>query len=286
MARSEGNGSRERWKAENLRYGKSAGAQIWGVLLVLLCMVLSFPGSVSAQVYGAGPEQTQPPRVIVVGFLGGWVRNDDERHPEVQIIERLSMEQIPGVRVAAFENRREAKARKTVLHWLGADRKTAFSDRGRRNTTVILFGHSWGASAAIRLARDLEKKGIPVELTIQVDSISKGDHDDCLIPANVHTAMNFYQPRSIFHGCSSIRAVDSSTTQILENVRLDYPVQPASCRNYPWVARHFFGPHIAIECDPNLWSEIDAAIRARIRKALESQGPPLTAVAQNTESER
>ena len=286
MARSKGRGSRERWKAENRRYGKRAGAQIWGVLLVLLCMALSRPGNASAQVYGPGPEQAQPPRVIVVGFLGGWVRNDDERHPEVQIIERLSMEQIPGVRVAAFENRREAKARKTVLHWLGVDHKNAFYDRDRRNTTVILFGHSWGASAAIHLARDLEQKDVPVELTIQVDSISKGGNDDCLIPANVHTAMNFYQPRSIFHGCSSILPVDLTTTRILKNVRLDYPVQPASCRNYPWVARHFFGPHIAIECDPNLWSEIDAEIRARIRKALENQGPPLTAVAQNKENER
>jgi len=44
-----------------------------------------------------------------------------------------------------------------------------------------------------------EKDGIPVLLTVQVDSVSKGQ-DDKLIPANVAQAINFYQIDGLLHG--------------------------------------------------------------------------------------
>jgi len=49
------------------------------------------------------------------------------------------------------------------------------------------------------MARLLEKDGIPVLLTVQVDSVSKGQ-DDKLISANVAQAINFYQIDGLLHG--------------------------------------------------------------------------------------
>src|SRR5580658_5966698 len=45
---------------------------------------------------------------VVIGFVGGFVKNDDSRHPEVQIIQRLSKETVPGFHAVVYENRRTA----------------------------------------------------------------------------------------------------------------------------------------------------------------------------------
>ncbi len=212
-------------------------------------------------------SESSRPTVIVVGFTGGFVRRDDDRHPEVQMIERLSEEDIPGVHATVYENRRRGKVYKMVLHWLDANGDGHLSAAEKRNARVILFGHSWGGSAAIKLARELNRHGIPVLMTIQVDSINKIWGDDCVIPPNVGEAINFYQTRGIVHGCRSLRAADPSRTRILGDYRYEYTSQPAGCRSYSWMNRHVFKTHEATDCDPRIWSQINERIRAEIDSA-------------------
>jgi len=38
---------------------------------------------------------------------------------------------------------------------------------------VVLFDHSWGASEVVNLAQELDRRSIPMLLTIQVDSVRK-----------------------------------------------------------------------------------------------------------------
>jgi len=59
------------------------------------------------------------------------------------------------------------------------------SENKARHARILLFGHSWGASAVVRLARKLDRAGIPVALTIQVDSVAKPFSNDVIIPSNV-----------------------------------------------------------------------------------------------------
>ena len=47
----------------------------------------------------------------------------------------------------------------------------------------------------VTLARALGKEGIPVLLTVQVDSVAKSGEDDGLIPANVAQADQFLSKR-------------------------------------------------------------------------------------------
>jgi hypothetical protein len=106
-----------------------------------------------------------------------------------------------------------------------------------------------------------------VSLTIQVDSIAKHGVDDSVIPDNVAEAINFYQAGGILHGRSKITAADPSRTRILGNVRFTYEKEPPECRAYPWYDRLLFKGHTAIECDPRVWSQVEALIRMRLPNA-------------------
>lgn len=97
-------------------------------------------------------------------------------------------------------------------------------------------------------------------LTVQVDSIAKPGQDDRVIPANVARAINFYQTRGLLHGRSRITAADPAHTEILGDFFFDYQETPAECSQYPWLTRHFFRGHTAIECDPQVWSQIEGLI--------------------------
>src|SRR5262249_22518584 len=134
---------------------------------------------------------------IVIGFVGGRVAHNNAIHSGVQIAERLRGDR-PEVYVRVFENRRRDVAREEVLRAVTAN----------PGAPIILYGHSWGASAVVLLARELESEGIPVALTIQVDSITKLGQEVTVIPTNVSEAVNFFQPHSIVHGKREIRAAD------------------------------------------------------------------------------
>jgi pimeloyl-ACP methyl ester carboxylesterase len=220
----------------------------------------------SAQVPSIPPQGLNPTKVIVVGFVGGFVRSDDVRQPAVQLVRQLSEEDIYGLHAAVFENRHLGEARKEVLHWLDTDGNGHLSRREKQNAHIILFGHSWGGSAAIKLARDLNRQGIPVLLTIEIDSVNRLFGNDCLIPPNVTGAVNFYQTRGLAHGCRAIRAADPKRTRILGNYRFDYTSQPSGCRAFPWVDRHFLKTHQAMDCDPCVWSQVDYDILAQVQR--------------------
>ena len=65
---------------------------------------------------------------------------------------------------------------------------------------LLFTGIAGAAPHRSCLARALEKDGIPVLLTVQVDSVAKLGKNDTTIPANVAQAANFYQPHGLVHG--------------------------------------------------------------------------------------
>lgn len=210
--------------------------------------------------------------VLVVGFVGGFVRSDDVRHVEVQMIDGLSGHdsEVTGM---VFENRHTDVARKEVLRWLDKDGDGRLSDQERQSARIILLGHSWGGSAAIRLANELNQSNIPVLLTIQLDSINKGGGDDCVIPPNVTQALNFYQTAGLAHGCQMLRPVDPSRTRILGNFRHEYTEQPAGCSSYSWFNRHVLKTHNAMDCDPVVWSQVEKEIWSQVRDVIRVPRP-------------
>ncbi len=216
----------------------------------------AFPATATKPVTsGAAPNSA-----IVIGFVGGFVHHDDTRHAEVQLAEKLRTGYSGRAHVSIFENHRGEDAYNTVMKWLDSDGNGGLSDSEKKQARIILYGHSWGASAVVELARELQKQRIPVLLTIQIDSITKRGQDDHVIPANVERAVNFYQAGGMLRGLPEIVPADPMRTQILGDFRFDYKKQPQPCSTYPWFARHFLRGHIAIECDPNVWSRVEMLI--------------------------
>ncbi len=156
-------------------------ALFFTIIQVLVCTtVFLSPHRAVAQMQDVALRETDASPALVIGFVGGFVHSDDLRHEEVQIAHQIQATYGNGVHVLIFENRQRAQAHKLILDQLNAeDRK--LTDEEKRSTRLILFGHSWGASAVVSLARELQQDGIPVLLTIQVDSVTKNGEDDSVI---------------------------------------------------------------------------------------------------------
>jgi hypothetical protein len=206
-------------------------------------------------------------RVIVIGFVGGFARRDDEGHPEVQFAEYLRDRYRPDMHAEVFGNHDGRKALREVLRLLDDDGNDNPTPAEKAQAKIILYGHSWGATETVVFARELAKQGIPVLLTIQVDSIAKPGRDDSKIPSNVANAINFYQSRGPLHGQIEIVATDPAQTTILGNLQMTYEGQRINCDNYPWYARTLNKPHHEIENDPRVWdlaaSLIDSEVEGR-----------------------
>jgi pimeloyl-ACP methyl ester carboxylesterase len=202
-------------------------------------------------------------KLIVIGFMGGNVSADNMVHMEAQLIERLKQDHARTVHAAIFANRHGAIALKTIIDLLDIDRDGHLSDHEKQAARIVIFGHSWGASETVSLSRRLNQLGIPVLLTVQVDSVQKSSENDRRIPPNVLEAVNFYQTEGLLHGRSLIVAADPAKTKVLGNYQSSYRQNPVSCAGYPWYARAFMKQHIQIENDPAVWSQVEAMILAR-----------------------
>lgn len=247
--------------------------QIAALLLVLMCL-----GAFATSGYSAGASDTLsgssavlPSRqsdtktpLIVIGFLGGFVPRDEPHHPEVQLIDGLRHENPDHIYFGLFENRRVGEAYKTILRLLGAQDHGTPSDDEKRQTRIVLFGHSWGASAVVALSRKLERAGLPVALTIQIDSVAKPFQNDWLIPPNVGQALNVYQTHGFIHGRRRIVPADPKRTTILGNFLWEYKGEPEVCHGFSWRGRLLSKGHTQIECDPKVWSQVRALILSRL----------------------
>jgi len=185
-------------------------------------------------------------------------------HSAVQVAAHLRQDYPAGVYVEVLENHLREKAHAKIVRFVDTDRNGTLSVEEKRNARIILYGHSWGASEVVTLAQELGREGIPVLLTVQVDSISKPGENDKVIPANVAEAANFYQLNGFLHGQPQIRAADPARTHIIGNFRFDYRANPIECKQYPWYDRLFMKSHTEIECDPKVWTQVESLIRSRL----------------------
>ncbi len=254
------------------RFGASICASIFS-LVAIFVFAHTGPAQGARLPLGAGNRSvfadstSATPPVLVIGFVGGFIRHDDLVHSEVQLAARIRKAYPSGVDVETFESYHGENAVKKILSLLDANHNGTLTQSEKQNARIILYGHSWGASEAIAVARVLDRDGIPVLLTIQVDSISKIRQNDAVIPANVAQAANFYQPDGFVHGQSDIRAADPARTKIIGNFRFDYKTSSYNCYEYPWYDRFFVKAHTQIECDPNVWKQAEALIRADLPPA-------------------
>jgi hypothetical protein len=234
--------------------------------LVILTILAATAPQLSRAVDAVRPQPTVAPSNIVIGFVGGFVRHDNPTQGPVQFAQQMQRTVSKDTYVRVFENRRRKQAYDAILRLLDTNRDGVLSAEEKARARIILFGHSWGASAAVSLARDLQRLGVPVLLTVQVDSVAKW-HNDSVIPANVAEAVNFYQPHGIIRGQTRITAADPDRTAILGNYLVDYRKNPVPCPGASWADHVFIPDHMQSECDAHLWSQIETMVRQRLLSA-------------------
>lgn len=231
--------------------------------------ILLLLGVATPQVFAAdGAVNVAPPQkpsYILFGFVGGFVRHTNPHHGPVVLAERIRQSAPKNSFIQVFENRHRKSAYRSILRLIDLDHNGVLSADEKAGARIMLFGQSWGASAVVMLARELERDGIPVLLTIQVDSVAKPWQHDDVIPENVAAAANFYQPHGFIHGRHVIRAADESKTQIIGNYRFDYHTAPVKCEGMSWFDRAITPDHMQSECDSHLWTQVENLVRQRFQ---------------------
>jgi len=219
---------------------------------LLACVTLTLAAMVSAQSLKDFRTPRPLPRgdTLVIGFLGGWDEWDDARRGVRQTA--LLVGALPRTHAETASNHKRKRAIELIRESFDFNRNGRLDADERRDARVILYGQSMGGAAAVLTARDLKKLGMPVLLTVQVDSVGSRDS---VIPDNVAAAANFYQRESWpLVGQKTIRAADPRKTRILGNYEYFYKDTKVVFLTEPW--RALGGSHAKMEQDPELWGRV------------------------------
>ena len=211
------------------------------------------------------PTPIAPGSTLVIGFLGGYERWNDEHRSVRRLV--LKLRTRPGIYAESISNHNQRVALKLIRRALDTNEDGKLDVNELMQARVVLFGQSWGGAATLNVARELDRLGVPVLLTAQVDSVGVRDQ---VVPSNVRAAVNFYQrdPLTI-EGRSEIRAADSSRTAILGNFERTYtdvPRDPSTSSNSSWARSALGGSHARMELDPAVWNTVERYINEAISK--------------------
>lgn len=204
------------------------------------------------------PTPLSDDQALIIGFLGGRQRWDDDSRGVRQLAVKLDEMKIPEVEIETFQNRRRDLAMEFISKALDRNDDNHLDLEERASARLILYGQSLGGSAVVKLSRELEKINIPVLLSIQVDSVGFSDH---LIPSNVLRAANLFQSNDwIFTGEDKILALDRESTDIVANIEFDYSNKEVDMSAQPWQRRLFSTPHSMMDADPEVWAIVEKLI--------------------------
>jgi hypothetical protein len=99
-------------------------------------------------------------KLITIGFVGGFVSQDDAKHPEVQFAAYLRG-CYPSIEAVVFGNHHGRKALHEVVRMLDSDGNGVLTPNEKRESTIIIYGHSWGAAEKVTFAHTLGQWGSP-----------------------------------------------------------------------------------------------------------------------------
>jgi hypothetical protein len=182
------------------------------------------------------PTPIEENQTLILGFLGGRENWDGKRD--------LAME--------------------LILNSFDSNQDGYLDERERGRARLIMFGHSLGGAAVVKLSNNLRELGIPVLLTVQIDSVGF-TYDDHVIPSNVRSAANLYQLDGwLLVGEDEIVPEDPEKTKIITNLKFDYKGKEVDMSGVPWERRLLSVPHSKMDADPEVWSTVEQLILSEI----------------------
>lgn len=139
----------------------------------------------------ATESQAAPRPVVVIGFVGGMKNPEDLEQGVVQIRNRIQALPCQQITARTFRHWhwRQAQTWLKELIDLNHDGRVSASEL-ETCPKIVLYGHSLGGWAVLKLARRMARHQVHIELAVQIDSVGIGDE---VVPGNVKEAVNFYQ---------------------------------------------------------------------------------------------
>ncbi|HKG21420.1 MAG TPA: hypothetical protein VKC34_05940 [Blastocatellia bacterium] len=227
----------------------------------MLCLLLSAGGAAAhAQRYQDFSTKTplDEGHVLVIGFLGGRESWDNQKQSVRKMALKLRGAGFGEAHVETVENNRRSLAIELIRNAFDRDGDGQLDERERASARLILYGQSFGGAAVVKLARRLEKMKVPILLTVQVDSIGRGDK---VIPSNVARAANLFQRNGlIIKGEREIYARDPGRTTIIGNFEFDYSHKKINISEVSWRKRLFRVAHTKMDHDPAVWGLVEKII--------------------------
>jgi pimeloyl-ACP methyl ester carboxylesterase len=187
---------------------------------LLLCAAVSFAAPLPASPATTEPKSpaSQPIdcKIVYAGFVGAMETSNHKHSGVVQIRDTLRGPEYGDVCAESFIPISWESGRDWILTHFASHAGTLTESELLHAPRVILVGHSTGGWAMLSVARDLRDKGIPVELTVQVDSVGFTDYT---VPRNVKTCAIFHAwDLLMFMTTKSIRMQDPAHTKLIANI--------------------------------------------------------------------
>ena len=235
-------------------------------ILCLLVLSLSAAGCVLAhgQAYESftTPVPLEAGDCLVLGFQGGVEAWDSQNRGVTMLALELRAREVPGLRVETVENRKRDLALQLIRRAFDRNGDATLDEQERRSVRLIVYGVSFGGAAVVKLARQLHAMDIPVLLTVQVDSVGRGD---AVIPPNVAAAANLFQSNGrVIRGEPAIRAEDPASTTILGSFRFDYRDREIDLSGVSWHKRLFRVAHAKMGVDPAVWDMVEKLVLSAV----------------------
>jgi hypothetical protein len=190
-------------------------ASLYGARAAIAQQSFTSPASLASA--NIAPAQKIPHcRIIYLGFVGALETSGNKHSGVVQIRDTLQTKEYSDVCAKSFSPYTWTDGRDWLLRYFPAHHGPLTPEELQQAPKVILVGHSMGGWAMLSVARDLRSREIPVELTIQVDSVGITDHT---IPRNVKSAAIFHANDALmFMTTKSVKREDPNYTKMVANV--------------------------------------------------------------------
>lgn len=147
-----------------------------------------------------------------------------------------------GIRAHVFQEDQYKKLGQTIV---------ATYRKAPGHEPICLIGHSLGADDVIRIARELDKEHVPVDLLITIDATTPPK-----VPNNVKVCYNYYQP-SIMDGTGILRGIPLETEPGFAGKLYNYNIRKERKDLMEWDTNH-------VNVDKN--SRIHAEILTKLRE--------------------
>ena len=210
------------------------------------------------------PTPIEENQTLILGFLGGRENWDDTSRGVRQLAMKIDSMNLPDIHIETLENRKRDLAMELILNSFDSNQDGYLDERERGRARLIMFGHSLGGAAVVKLSNNLRDLGIPVLLTVQIDSVGF-TYDDHVIPSNVRSAANLYQLDGwLLVGEDEIVPEDPEKTKIITNLKFDYKGKEVDMSGVPWERRLLSVPHSKMDADPEVWNTVEQLILSEI----------------------